>query len=456
MSFSSVSSVGSDDLAPLPLHPLIQHGKLGVKKVVRFQDDFNKENVPLSNTSQSSNTPPSPQKVKKYYDQDKEWIETALGESHLSYEEFEKKYGETKYSIMKATAKKIAEIRQSGQEAGVVGLEKAGSEQRKIVVQLDGQGKIQKLFMGQYKAEGSYTKVYLTPTNQAILIPKDIKTSDTLMQRAYKIICELHDFYEGMEDFNRETHGYFQKFNYSKQEFIQLLPPKSEKVQVGSKPILIDPQATCVGEVIRRAPTSWEEVISRVDDLTNVTLGLALMHEAGFVHGDLKPVNMLKGRDGKVRPHDVGGGDFFYDSDSVETSSSKLKALTRTTVYTHYDDCYYLHQTDKKEHIDSYVLGCAGDVFALGICTIEALTGMEHSDGNAKFPFEGKAYKKIEGRYFVYNSLARRKFSCVAQISPKADERLQHLLDKVLNPDYRKRPPAHQFAYELRIINTCL
>jgi hypothetical protein len=464
MSTSSVTSSSSSDLAtPLPLIPLLQYEKLGVKraiigeeKVVRFQiNNTNKENVPLLNFQLSLNTVVSSQKKlkKSFVFHDKKMIEIALGESQLSLDEFHKKYGESQFSIMKATAMKISEIRLSGQKIGMGGFKKVGIKGWKCAVQFNEKSKIVKLVIGQFRAEGTYTKVYLTLTDQAILVPKKIESSDTQIFRAYNNITSLHVFYEKMEDFAKETHDVFQDFNYSKEEFVNLLPSKCEKLQTETRPILVALQAICVSDEFRLEPRSLNDVISRIETLRDVALGVALMHAAGLVHGDLKPDNMLKGRDGKARPHDVGGGEFFYAVDNMEQASNKLNNLTRTAKYNHYEDVYRLERENMKDATDYLLLGRAGDVFALGVSTIEALGGMKDAEGKNKLPFNPKSYFKYNERFYVRDSTTRLKFSCVAQISTQINERLQQLLDSALNSNYTKRPLADEYACALNVIS---
>lgn len=51
------------------------------------------------------------------------------------------------------------------------------------------------------------------------------------------------------------------------------------------------------------APRTWREI---VDAFMEAGAGLAAAHEAGIIHGDVKPANMLRGDDGRVRVTDFG------------------------------------------------------------------------------------------------------------------------------------------------------
>ncbi|MFO7561297.1 MAG: serine/threonine-protein kinase [Enhygromyxa sp.] len=54
---------------------------------------------------------------------------------------------------------------------------------------------------------------------------------------------------------------------------------------------------------LRAAPRGWREIL---DVLLAAGRGLAAVHDAGLLHGDVKPGNVLIGRDGRVRVADFG------------------------------------------------------------------------------------------------------------------------------------------------------
>lgn len=108
---------------------------------------------------------------------DRKIIEAALGFSEKSSAElFEKQYGISMQTIMDAMFQELDEVRKlSTEKVGFGGFKKAGIKKWKFVFKLDDHLNITDIFIGRYKSEGSYTKVYLTANNKAILVPKKVR-----------------------------------------------------------------------------------------------------------------------------------------------------------------------------------------------------------------------------------------------------------------------------------------
>jgi len=62
-------------------------------------------------------------------------------------------------------------------------------------------------------------------------------------------------------------------------------------------------EGVTLSEWTRQRPRAWHEIVPLVRDAAR---GLAAVHEAGLIHGDFKPDNVMVGPDGRVRIMDFG------------------------------------------------------------------------------------------------------------------------------------------------------
>jgi serine/threonine protein kinase len=93
---------------------------------------------------------------------------------------------------------------------------------------------------------------------------------------------------------------------------------------------------------------------------------LECVHAAGVVHRDVKPSNILLGLDGQVFLADFGIASLC---DGSRESVAPHFSLTGTAAYL------------SPEQVESGVIGYAGDVYALGLVLLEALTGVRAYHG---------------------------------------------------------------------------
>ncbi len=100
----------------------------------------------------------------------------------------------------------------------------------------------------------------------------------------------------------------------------------------------------------------------------DVALGLGAAHRRGIVHRDVKPQNVLVGRDGSIKLTDFGIASVYKDINAERLTTT---GMTLGTVQ------YYAPEQAQGE-----IVSPAADVYALGIVMYEMLTGRTPFDGD--------------------------------------------------------------------------
>jgi len=100
----------------------------------------------------------------------------------------------------------------------------------------------------------------------------------------------------------------------------------------------------------------------------DVALGLSAAHRRGIVHRDVKPQNVLVGRDGSIKLTDFGIASVYKDINAERLTTT---GMTLGTVQ------YYAPEQAQGE-----IVSPAADVYALGIVMYEMLTGRTPFDGD--------------------------------------------------------------------------
>jgi serine/threonine-protein kinase len=100
----------------------------------------------------------------------------------------------------------------------------------------------------------------------------------------------------------------------------------------------------------------------------DVALGLGAAHRRGIVHRDVKPQNILVGRDGSIKLTDFGIASVYKDINDERLTTT---GMTLGTVQ------YYAPEQAQGE-----IVSPAADVYALGIVMYEMLTGRTPFDGD--------------------------------------------------------------------------
>ncbi len=147
-------------------------------------------------------------------------------------------------------------------------------------------------------------------------------------------------------------------------------------------------------------------------------------HERGVLHRDVKPGNILVGKDGRVKVTDFGIGKF------TEATTSEL---TRTGHMVG-SPAYMSPEQVKGEKLDG-----RSDLFSLGIVLYELLTGSR--------PFPGESITTLV--YQILHTEPRDPLELNADLPPATREVIARLLAKA--PD-RRPADAEEFTRELRRI----
>ncbi|MET9390360.1 serine/threonine-protein kinase [Streptomyces sp. NPDC006624] len=150
--------------------------------------------------------------------------------------------------------------------------------------------------------------------------------------------------------------------------------------------------------------------------LRGVAAGLAHMHAAGWVHGDLKPANVLLGPDGQVRLADFG---LATELDGTHAHMPPLGTLD------HLPPEWWSQRTGTQ----GAVVRPTADIWAFGVLAHQVLTGGLH-------PFPGATAR---ARSLAAQTYARG--SAPLRLGTGLDDDLRRLIADCLAPDHTARLP---------------
>lgn len=155
--------------------------------------------------------------------------------------------------------------------------------------------------------------------------------------------------------------------------------------------------------------------------IQEVASGLDYAHNAGVIHRDVKPANIMILKNGQVKVTDFG------IAKAVSSSQTKSGVVLGTPNYM------------SPEQISGQNIDGRSDIFSLGIVFFELLTG--------QLPFQGTNLTNL-----LYQ-ITHAKHPSIKEINPRVPKPCEQLIDKALNKDPRQRfQRSGDLAKYIRII----
>ena len=190
---------------------------------------------------------------------------------------------------------------------------------------------------------------------------------------------------------------------------------------------------------------SWREIVAV---FIQIAEGLAALHDAGLVHRDVKPANVIIGDDGRVRVLDLGlvgaKNEESSDGERVSMDSSSSLSASESASLNRIEGP--LTMTGERLGTPAYMareqfLGLpstpASDIFSFSVVLYEALFGIH--------PFMAETYSDLQAN--VVNNKITPPSSASAAAIPTW---LTSLVIRGFAPDPKDRPPSmHAFAAAL-------
>jgi serine/threonine-protein kinase len=170
----------------------------------------------------------------------------------------------------------------------------------------------------------------------------------------------------------------------------------------------------CGGSLAQRLREGPLEVRRAAELVRQVALGVQAAHEAGVLHRDLKPGNVLVDAEGNARVADFGLAKLL-DGDGGQTASA---AVMGTPAY----------MSPEQAEGKAREVGCAVDVWALGVSLYECLTGQQ--------PFKGSTRAETLARVKNQPPTLPRK------LRPEVPVELERVCLKCLEKDPQQRYPS--------------
>src|SRR6267378_2024340 len=185
------------------------------------------------------------------------------------------------------------------------------------------------------------------------------------------------------------------------------------------------------GQTLRRRLAEPISIIEFLPIATECALALAAAHNAGVVHHDIKPENIMLTTSGQVKVLDFG---------VAKNLPSQRESTLSTQTCTEFAGTlnYMAPEAVREEKSDS-----RADIFSLGIVFYEAITGSN--------PFRGKSFLETSDRILHHDQLPLR------ELNPKSPAEFDRIVGKMLAKDPAQRySTAADLAVDLHALELTL
>ncbi len=186
------------------------------------------------------------------------------------------------------------------------------------------------------------------------------------------------------------------------------------------------------GRTLRRRLAEPISVLEFLPIATECALALAAAHNAGIVHHDIKPENIMLTTSGQVKVLDFGVAKNLPSRPETSTLSTLTCAEFAGTLN------YMAPEAVREEESDS-----RADIFSLGIVFYEAIAGSN--------PFRAKSFLETSDRILHYDQLP------LCELNPKLPAEFDRIVGKMLAKDPAQRySTAADLAIDLRALERSL
>ena len=162
-----------------------------------------------------------------------------------------------------------------------------------------------------------------------------------------------------------------------------------------------------------------------LDEILNITIQVAealnAAHNAGIVHRDVKPENIMVRKDGYVKVLDFGLAKLLDHEDVPIDVSAKTQKMFETNPGVIMGTVSYM----SPEQARGSAVDTRSDIWSLGVVLFQMLTG--------KLPFTGETTSD------VIAALLKAPIPKLGDFSPGTPKDLEHVLDKALRRDREER-----------------